>query len=204
MVRAKQDTKLVLVVIKHHPLVRLSHWLNVPLLLGLIASGLSIYRAAPVFPARPESRHRNARVRPRRRTRGRDDAPRSGRGGWIYDHFSLGIRQLALSLRFHWALAYLFMLNGALYAIGLAAGGGWRALLPRRTDVSEALAMIRFYLGVIPMALLRRGRIRRYERSTTRSSAPATCRCRSSPRWPSCRAGPCTSPCSSAGSNACS
>ena len=37
------------VTLKHHPLVRWSHWINVPLLLGLIASGLSIYWAAPVF-----------------------------------------------------------------------------------------------------------------------------------------------------------
>src|SRR5439155_2503266 len=75
---------------------------------------------------------------------------------WIYDHLSLGPRQLATSLRLHWALAYLLMLNGALYALGLAAGGGWRALLPRPSDAREALAMFRFYLGVVPMAILRR------------------------------------------------
>jgi hypothetical protein len=33
----------VLVVRKHHFLVRCSHWLNVPILLGLILSGISIY-----------------------------------------------------------------------------------------------------------------------------------------------------------------
>jgi hypothetical protein len=33
----------VLVVRKHHFLVRWSHWLNVPILLGLILSGISIY-----------------------------------------------------------------------------------------------------------------------------------------------------------------
>ena len=48
------------------------------------------------------------------------------------------------------------MLNGRLYAIGLAAGGGWRALLPRPSDAGGALAMLRFYAGVVPMALLRR------------------------------------------------
>jgi thiosulfate reductase cytochrome b subunit len=37
------------------------------------------------------------------------------------------------------------MLNGVLYVIGLIAGGGWRALVPRGSDVREALAMIRFY-----------------------------------------------------------
>ena len=75
---------------------------------------------------------------------------------------SLGPQALADSLRLHWALAYLFMINGTLYVIGLIAGGGWRALLPRPSDVGDALAMMRYYAGVVPMALLRNpGRIRR-------------------------------------------
>jgi hypothetical protein len=43
----------VLVVRKHHFLVRWSHWLNVPVLIGLILSGISIYSKTivkPVFP----------------------------------------------------------------------------------------------------------------------------------------------------------
>ena len=145
------------VVRKHHGLVRLSHWVNVPLLLGLIASGLSIYWAAPVFThARdPVTGSRDYLV-----DLGRAIAGTLRSGGdpryWIYDHFGLGGRALATALRLHWLLAYLFMLNGALYALGLVLGGGWRALLPRRSDVAEAIAMIRFYLGVIPMAILRR------------------------------------------------
>jgi thiosulfate reductase cytochrome b subunit len=146
------------VIVKHHALVRLSHWLNLPLLLGLIASGLAIYWAAPVFT------HARDPV-----TGSRDYMTDLGlllagvfgdRGGepwnWVYDHLSLGTRQLAVALRLHWALAYLFMLNGALYALGLAAGGGWRALLPRPGDVRDGLAMIRYYLGVVPMAIRRR------------------------------------------------
>jgi hypothetical protein len=39
----------VLVVRRHHLLVRCSHWLNVPILLGLILSGVSIYWASPVY-----------------------------------------------------------------------------------------------------------------------------------------------------------
>jgi len=144
------------VTIKHHVLVRWSHWINVPLLLSLIASGLSIYWAAPVF------------MHPRDPVTGSREYLQTmglwisnllgdrGGGNWLYDHFSLGTRQLAVALRLHWVLAYLFMINGVLYAIGLIAGGGWRALLPRRTDLADGLAMMRFYLGVIPMALLRR------------------------------------------------
>jgi len=144
------------IVPKHHALVRWSHWINVPLLLGLIASGLSIYWAAPVF------------LHPRDPVTGTREYLQdlgllaanllrdAGGGNWIYDHLSLGTRQLAVALRLHWALAYLFMINGALYLVGLLAGGGWRALLPRRTDLAEAVAMLRFYAGVVPMAILRR------------------------------------------------
>lgn len=154
----KPPAELVPTVRKHHVLVRVTHWVNVPLLLGLIASGLSIYWAAPVFrhPPDPVTNSREyladlgialARWFP---------DPRSQPRHWIYDHLGLGPQQLAIALRLHWALAYLFMVNGALYLLGLLTGGGWRALLPRRSDVGEMLRMVRFYLGAIPMWLLRR------------------------------------------------
>ena len=155
---AASDQGAVRVVRKHHALVRLTHWVNVPLLLGLIASGLAIYWAAPVFVhvRNPVTGSReplgDLGVAIARTLNDRGGEPRF----WLYDHLSLGPRQLATSLRLHWVLAYLFMVNGLLYAIGLALGGGWRALLPRPSDIRDALQMIRFYLGVVPMALLRR------------------------------------------------
>ena len=51
---APPPPRLRKVVPKHHFLVRLTHWGNVPLLFGLIASGLSIYWAAPVFHHAPD------------------------------------------------------------------------------------------------------------------------------------------------------
>jgi thiosulfate reductase cytochrome b subunit len=148
----------VRVVPKHHALVRLTHWANIPLLFGLIASGLAIYWAAPVFThARdPQTGSRDYLTDVAMVISHALQDPGARPANWIYDHFSLGTRSLAVALRWHWALAYFFMLNGALYAAGLASGGGWRALLPRGTDPAEALAMMRFYLGVVPMALLRR------------------------------------------------
>ncbi len=146
------------VVHKHHGLVRLAHWLNVPLLLGLVASGLSIYWAAPVFRFGPDpvtGEHDYVAALGSAIARLLGDTHGNPRY-WIYDHFGLGTRQLAVALRLHWALAYLFMATGALYAIGLVAGGGWRALLPRPSDLRDALAMLRFYAGVVPMAVLRR------------------------------------------------
>ncbi len=154
--RPKAPDRMVKVVPKHHALVRLTHWANVPLLFGLIATGLAIYWAAPVLTHAPDpvtgSRDYLADL-------GLAIARRLGdKGGekWIYDHLSLGTGQLAGALRIHWLLAYFFMLNGVLYAIGLIVGGGWRALLPRPSDLPDAIAMIRFYLGVIPHAISRK------------------------------------------------
>jgi thiosulfate reductase cytochrome b subunit len=146
----QEPDRTVLIVRKHHPLVRWTHWLNVPLLFGLIASGLAIYWAAPVFKHAPDPV-----------TGSRDYLADLGHalGGdprWLYDHVSLGTGQLAGALRLHWFLAYFFMLNGVLYLVGLARGGGWRALVPRPSDLRDALAMIRYYIGVIPHAISRK------------------------------------------------
>jgi thiosulfate reductase cytochrome b subunit len=62
---------------------------------------------------------------------------------------------LASALRLHWFYAYLFMLNGLVYITGLAIGGGWRALLPRASDLRDAFKMMRYYTGN-PFALLLR------------------------------------------------
>lgn len=155
---ARTPEPVVAVVPRHHFLVRLTHWVNVPLLLGLIASGLAVYWAAPVFmhPRDPVTQSHDYLM-----NLGVWISNRIGNGGrdprnWIYDHFSVGTGALAESLRLHWLLAYLFMANGALYVIGLVAGGGWRALAPRRSDVREALAMMRFYLGLVPMRFVLR------------------------------------------------
>ncbi len=155
---ARAGAGTVRVVPKHHALVRWSHWIHLPLLLGLLASGLSIYWAAPVFTHPRDLRtFSNDYLTDLGYVIARALDDHGGRpGAWVYEHFSLGQRQLASALRLHWALAYLFMLNGALYLLGLARGGGWRALLPRGSDVREALGMLRFYLGVVPMAILRR------------------------------------------------
>lgn len=148
------------VVMKHHWLVRLTHWLNLAVLAALIASGLSIYWASPVFTHAPNPR-----------TGTRDyvgdvgfwlahhlpfATPGPSPRDWLYHHLGIGTFALAQALQIHWMFAYLFMLIGLLYAVGLLAGGGWRSLVPHRADVAEALAMIRYYLGLIPMKLLRR------------------------------------------------
>lgn len=139
----------VFVVRRHHLLVRCSHWLNVPILLGLILSGVSIYWASPVYRHKPDPLTGNfdpladvgiwicAHVPGLHQYSSPPD--------WVYNHISLGTGMLALALRLHWLCAYLLMLNALVFVIGFAMGGGWRSLLPRRTDLRDALKMFRYY-----------------------------------------------------------
>jgi len=148
----------VRVALKHHFLVRLAHWANVPILLGLMLSGLSIHWAAPVYHLAPDPQTGETDTLARVGAAVARHLPfvSAPAAGWVYDHFALGRWQLAPALRLHWFFAYLFMANGALYLVGLLAGGGFRALLPRWRDVRDAGLMVRYYLGIVPMRLLRR------------------------------------------------
>ncbi len=149
----------VLVARRHHLLVRCSHWLNVPILLGLILSGMSIYWASPVYQHKPDpltgSFDPLADVGTWLCTHVPGLHQYSSPHDWVYNHISLGPGMLAVALRLHWLCAYLFMLNGLVFVVGLALGGGWRSLLPRRTDLRDALKMFRYYTG-LPLAKLTR------------------------------------------------
>ncbi len=146
-----------LVVRKHHWLVRLTHWLNIPILLGLALSGLSIYWASPVYHHAPDATGTTdyfadigrwaVRHLPGQHHYAAPDE-------WFYNHFSLGTGLLSSALRLHWWCAYLFMINGALYITGSIWGRGYQSLLPRRADFGGVFAMMRYYVG-LPFAKLR-------------------------------------------------
>jgi len=149
------------VVWRHHVLVRWTHWLTVPLLLGLILSGVSIYSFGPVYQHAPDAITGNtdyvadvgiwlcAHVPGLHHYR---DPP-----AWVYDHFGRP-RSFTAALRLHWLLVYLFMLNGTVYMLGLVLGGGYRALLPRLSDIRDGSAMALQYAGVIFAKIVRRSR----------------------------------------------
>jgi thiosulfate reductase cytochrome b subunit len=151
--------EIVRVVPRHHLLVRWTHWLNVPILLGLVLSGISIYWASPIYQHKPDPQTGSFDYFADAGVWISSHAPGLHHYGrpqdWVYNHFSLGTYMLAPALRLHWFFAYLFMANGVLYLIGLGLGGGWRVLLPRRTDVRDSLVMVRYYLGV-PLAVITR------------------------------------------------
>ena len=163
----------VLVAGRHHLLVRWSHWLNVPILLGLILSGISIYWASPIYQHESDPQTGNvdyfadigiwicAHVPGLHHYSSPPD--------WIYNHMSLGPYLLADALRLHWFFAYLFMLNGLVYIAGLGLSGDWRALLPRITDLRDALKVSLYYAGKPVAMLLRRTWLR--PRFTTKYNA---------------------------------
>ena len=150
----------VRVVRKHHLLVRISHWLNVPILLGLIISGISIYWASPVYQRDPDQQTgpsdylADVGIWVCTHLPGTRDC--ASRPDWIYSHISLGPSMLAPALRLqHWCCAYLFMLNGLVYLAGILLGGEWRALLPQLGDARGAVKMAAHYAGR-PLAIVRR------------------------------------------------
>src|ERR1700692_314700 len=129
---ARASKPRALAVRRHHLLVRISHWLTIPLLLGLILSGISIYWASPIYQHDPNP------------TTGSFDYfadagiwicahlpwlhHYADPANWVYNHGSLGPYMLAFALRFHWLCAYLLMLNGLMYLAGRCIGGGLRAV----------------------------------------------------------------------------
>lgn len=145
---------------RHHWLVRVTHWGNIPILLGLGLSGLSIYWAAPVFKHSYNQATGSDEYLadtgiwavnhlPFQKTYAHPEE-------WFYNHFSLGPHLLAQALNLHWLFAYLFMAIGVLYIAGLVLGKGYKALLPKKTDIRGVFLMVRYYTGLIPMRLMRR------------------------------------------------
>ena len=117
---------------RHHWIVRLTHWLNAVLLVGMIASGLQIYGAFPHFGPRG---HTYPLPNPfdSSRYHGFPEAVRLG--GW-----------LAGGLNWHFALAWPLVITGALYFGYLIASGEWRSLLFRPRDIGPAMQMQLYYL----------------------------------------------------------
>lgn len=116
---------------RHHGIVRLAHWLNAIVLVGMIASGLQIYRAFSHFGPRGE---------PYPNPFDGHSLPAWSRlGGW-----------LAGGLNWHFALAWPFVITGLVYLGFLAWTGEWRALLFRPRDVGPAIQMQLYYLRLRP------------------------------------------------------
>jgi thiosulfate reductase cytochrome b subunit len=109
---------------KHPRAIRWFHWINVPLLFGMIWSGLLIYWANDVY--------------------------RIGIGDftlfhffpdWFYESLNLGHR-LAEGMAWHFFLMWFFALNGLAYVLYTIFSGEWRFLVPNRHSLREAIQVM--------------------------------------------------------------
>ncbi len=114
---------------RHSGVVRLTHWLNAVLLLGMIASGLQIYLAYPHFGPRGDPY----------------PVPNPWAGGGIPEWARLG-GWLAGGLNWHFTLAWPLVVTGLVYLGFLVASGEWRSLLFRPRDLRPATEMQLYYL----------------------------------------------------------
>ncbi len=120
-------------VVRHRALVRWTHWLNALFLAGMIGSGLQIYTAYAHF-----GYHGDTFAVPNPFDATRRAVPHALLlGGW-----------LAGGLRWHFTLAWGFVLTGLAYVIFLAVSGEWRALLFRPSEVPAAWQMMLYYLRI--------------------------------------------------------
>jgi thiosulfate reductase cytochrome b subunit len=118
---------------RHHPVIRLTHWLSAIALFVMAGSGLRIFNAAPHFAPKGESPFRWW--------------PWEGMpvpawltfGGWLG-----GARH------WHFGAMWLLVGTGLLWLTWLFLHGEWRTFAPHRGDPRDVVAMIRYYLWLRP------------------------------------------------------
>lgn len=108
----------------HHRAIRWMHWINFPLLFIMMWSGLRIYWAEDVYAIGIGSWQWFAFF-----------------PEWFYEQLDLKAH-LARGMAFHFAFAWLFVINGLIYTIYLAASREWRHIVPDRRSAREAKGVV--------------------------------------------------------------
>jgi thiosulfate reductase cytochrome b subunit len=112
---------------RHHPVVRITHWVNVVALTIMVGSGLRIFNAYPAFARKGESFCCYPFAQ--------KPIPASLTfGGW-----------LAGARNWHFAMMWVLFVNGLVYLGFIYLHGEWQDLVPRRGIVRDAWEMVRFY-----------------------------------------------------------
>jgi thiosulfate reductase cytochrome b subunit len=111
---------------KHKLATRWFHWINFPILGLMILSGLQIYWSNDIYLI-----------------------------GGFPDRFYEAIRidhKLAYGMALHFAIAWMFAINGIAYVIYTLVSGEWRELVPDAKSFGEALEVMKHDLGFkVPM-----------------------------------------------------
>lgn len=116
--------------VRHHPVVRVTHWVNVVAFTIMVGSGLRIFNAYPAF-------HR----------RGETFALWPWEGKEIPDWLTFG-GWLGGARHWHFAMMWVLVVNGAIYLGWVYLHGEWRDLVPRKGDLRDVVEMVRFYLAI--------------------------------------------------------
>jgi len=124
---------------KKHPLaIRWFHWINFPVLMVMIWSGLLIYWANDVY-----------------RIGFGDRTLLKFFPDWFYARLQVD-HKLAMGMAFHFLFMWLFAINGLLYVIYTGMSGEWRYLLPNRGTLREAAQVVLHDLHLSKARLPRR------------------------------------------------
>jgi thiosulfate reductase cytochrome b subunit len=106
---------------KHPRAIRWFHWINFPILLLMIWSGMLIYWAHDVYRV-GVGRFTLFHFFPQ----------------WLYSAFHFKFR-LAEGMAWHFVFMWLFAINGVAYVLYTAISGEWRYLVPNRNSLREAI-----------------------------------------------------------------
>src|SRR3954468_23787242 len=124
-----QHCRHMALTVRHHPVVRITHWVNAIALVVMIGSGLQIFNAYPAFARKGETFCCYPWAG--------QPIPKVFRfGGW-----------LAGARNWHFAMMWVLVLNGLVYLTFIYLHGEWRDLVPRRGIFRDAVEMVRFYLN---------------------------------------------------------
>jgi thiosulfate reductase cytochrome b subunit len=113
--------------LRHHWIVRLTHWVNVVAFTLMVGSGLRIFNAYPAF-------HRQGEGFCCWPFEGTPAPSWLTFGGW-----------LAGARHWHFAMMWVLVATGVVYVSFLWLHGEWRDLVPRRDDARDAWQMVKFY-----------------------------------------------------------
>ena len=114
--------------VRHHWIVRVTHWVNAVAITIMVGSGLRIFNASPGFARKGET----FCCYP---FEGQEIPSALTFGGW-----------LAGARHWHFAMMWVLVVNGLVYLGWVYLHGEWRDLVPRRGDARDSLEMLKFYL----------------------------------------------------------
>jgi Ni/Fe-hydrogenase b-type cytochrome subunit len=113
---------------RHHPVVRITHWVNAIALTIMVGSGLRIFNAYPAFARKGETFC-----------------------CWPFEHTPIPANLtfgawLGGARNWHFAMMWVLAVNGLVYLGFIYLHGEWRDLVPRRGTVHESWEMVKYYV----------------------------------------------------------